>query len=72
MNNICDVNEWNKKSVILINFYIFHVRAIKHVVYFLKRFIAQTVYTVCTRVNYKTVPVTSLNKYSHCGTSGTE
>jgi hypothetical protein len=30
---------------------------------FLKRFIAQTVYTVCTRINCKIVPVTSLNKY---------
>jgi len=23
---------------------------------------------VCTRINYKTVPVTSFNKYLHCGT----
>ena len=37
-----------------------------------KRFIAQAVYTVCARINYKNVPVTSLNKYLHCGTSGTE
>jgi len=40
--------------------------------FFLKRFIAQTVYTVCTRINYTTVPVTNLNKYGHYGTSGTE
>ena len=31
----------------------------------LKRFISQTVYTVCTRRNYKIVPVTNLNKYLH-------
>jgi len=40
--------------------------------YFLKRSITQTVYTVCTRINYKIVPVTNLNKYLHYGTSGTE
>jgi hypothetical protein len=40
--------------------------------FFLKRFIAQTVYRVCTRINYKIVPVTNLNKYLHYGTSGTE
>ena len=39
---------------------------------FLKTFIAQTVYTAYTRTNYKTVPVTNLNKYLHYGTSGTE
>ena len=39
---------------------------------FLKRFIAQRVYTVCTRINYRIVPVTSLNKYWHYGTRGTE
>ena len=39
---------------------------------FLKRFIAQGVYTVCTRINYKIVPLISLNKYLHYGTSGTE
>jgi len=37
-----------------------------------KRFIAQTVYTVCTRINYKIVTVTNLNKYLQYGTSGTE
>ena len=36
------------------------------------RLIAQTVYTVCTRINYKIVPVTNLNKYLHYGTSGAE
>jgi hypothetical protein len=35
--------------------------------FFLKIFIAQTVHTVCTRINYKTVPVASLNKYLHHG-----
>jgi len=39
---------------------------------FLKIFIAQSVYTVCTRINYKIVPVTNLYKYLHYGTSGTE
>jgi hypothetical protein len=29
-------------------------------------------YVHCTRINYKIVPVTSLNKYLHYGTSGTE
>jgi hypothetical protein len=37
-----------------------------------KRLIAQTVYTVCTRISYKIFPVTNLNKYLHCGTNGTE
>jgi len=36
--------------------------------FFLKRFIAQKVHTVCTRINYKIVPVTNLNKYLHYGT----
>jgi len=40
--------------------------------FFLKRFIAQRIYTVCTRINYKIVPVTNLNKYLEYGTSGTE
>jgi len=39
---------------------------------FLKRFIAQTVYIVCARINYKIVSATNLNKYLHYGTSGTE
>jgi len=39
---------------------------------FLKRFIVQRVYTVCTRINYKIVPVTNLSKYLQYGTSGTE
>jgi hypothetical protein len=30
---------------------------------FLKRFIAQRVYTGCARINYIIVPVTNLNKY---------
>ena len=43
------------------------------------RFVAQllnhcatAVYTVCTRINYKTVPVTNFNKHLHYGTSGNE
>jgi hypothetical protein len=39
---------------------------------FFKRYTAQTVYTVCTRINYKIVPVTNLYKYFHYGTSVTE
>jgi len=39
---------------------------------FFKIFIAQRVYTGCACINYKIVPVTSLNKYLHYGTSGTE
>jgi hypothetical protein len=31
--------------------------------FFFLRFIAQTVYTECTRINYIIVPVTNLNKY---------
>ena len=41
-------------------------------VIFLKRFIAQTVYKGCARINYTIVPVTNLNKYLQCGTSGIE
>jgi len=40
--------------------------------FFLKSFITQTVYTRCTRINYKIVPVTSFNKYVLYGTSGNE
>ena len=36
---------------------------------FKKIFIAQTVSTVCTRIIYTIVPVTSLNKYLNYGTS---
>ena len=35
---------------------------------FLKSHIAQTVYTACTGINCKIVPVTSFNKYLHYGT----
>jgi len=38
----------------------------------LKIFIVHKVYTVCTRINYKIVPVTTFNKYLLYGTSGTE
>ena len=34
--------------------------------------IAQTVYTVCIRMNYKIVPVHNFNIYLHCGISGNE
>ena len=37
-----------------------------------ERFITQTVYTECTRINYKIVPVINFNKYLHYGTSGNE
>jgi hypothetical protein len=40
--------------------------------FFLKRFITQTVYTGCTRINYKIISLMILNKYLHYGTSGTE
>jgi len=39
--------------------------------FFFKIFIAQTVYRVCKRINYRIVPVTNLDKYLHYGTSGT-
>ena len=39
---------------------------------FVKRFIAQRIYRVCTRINYKIVPVTNFNKYLQYGTSETE
>ena len=39
---------------------------------FFKRFIAQTVETACTRINYIIVLVTNLNKYLQYGTSETE
>ena len=35
---------------------------------FLKRFFAQTVCTMCARINYKIVRATSLNKYLQYGT----
>ena len=37
---------------------------------FVKRFIAPTVCTVCSWINYKIVPVNNLNKYLHYGTMG--
>ena len=37
-----------------------------------KSFIAQNLCTVCTRTSYKIVPLTSMNKYLHYGTSKTE
>jgi hypothetical protein len=39
---------------------------------FCKRFIAQIEYTLCTRINYKIVPLTNLNKYLHYCTSRSE
>ena len=41
-------------------------------IYFLKRLILQTVYTLCTRKNYKIVPLTNFTKYLHYGTSEAE
>ena len=41
-------------------------------IFFLKRFIAQKVHTVCSRINYKIVPVTNLKKCLHYSKSGTE
>jgi hypothetical protein len=39
---------------------------------FLKRFTARTVYTECTRINYRIVPVNILKKYLHYNVRGTE
>ena len=39
---------------------------------FLKRYMAQSVYTACTGTNYKIVPLTNLNKYVQYATSETE
>ena len=39
---------------------------------FFKVFIAQTVYTVCPRMNYGVVPLTNLTNYLHYGTNGTK
>ena len=50
----------------------FKLRNFLVMIFFLKRINTQTVHTVCTRINYVIVPVTSLNKYLHYGTSGTE
>jgi len=44
---------------------IFHRRAS----FFVKKVYCTRVYTVCTRINYRIVPVTSLNKYLEHGTS---
>jgi len=41
-------------------------------VFFLERFITHTVFTRCTRINYKIVPITNFNKYLHYGTNGNE
>jgi hypothetical protein len=46
-------------------------QAVKHSSAFSKRFMKQRVHTVCTRKKYKIFLVTNLNKYLHCGTSGT-
>jgi hypothetical protein len=39
---------------------------------FLKGFIAQKECTACSRTSYKIVPLTSLSKYLHYGTSESE
>ena len=44
----------------------------KEYIFLKKIFIAQTVHTVCKRINYKIAPVNNLNKYLHYGTNGTE
>jgi len=41
-----------------------------YVYHFLKRFIRQTVYTRCTRMNCKIVPVTNSNRNVQYGASG--
>jgi len=41
-------------------------------IYIFKIYWTDSIYTVCTSINYKIVPVTNLNKYWHYGTSGTE
>ena len=41
-------------------------------IYFLKRYIAQTVYTGCTKINYKIVSVTNFDKYVLYGTCRNE
>jgi len=46
--------------------------SITHFLNFFYSFIAHSVYTRCTKINYKIVPVTNFNKYLHCGTSGNE
>ena len=40
--------------------------------FFKKSFIAPSVYTRFTKINYKIVPETNSNKYLHYGTSGNE
>ena len=39
---------------------------------FFYSFIAHSVYTRGTEINYKIVPETNFNKYLHCGTRGSE
>jgi len=39
---------------------------------FLKKIIVQKVHRLGTRINYKIVPVSNLNKFLHYVTSGTE
>jgi hypothetical protein len=38
----------------------------------LTHYATQAPYTVCTKVNYRIVPVTNINKYLRYGISGTE
>ena len=40
--------------------------------FFFNRFVAQKVFTVCTRINYRIVPVTNFNKYLHYAASESE
>jgi len=39
---------------------------------FLKRFVAQKVYTACTKTSYKIVPLTNLSKYVNYDTTEME
>jgi len=39
---------------------------------FFLSFIAPSVYTGCTKINYKIIPETNFNKYLYYGTSGNE
>jgi len=50
------------------DYVMYRMRRQREFLFFFKRFISQTIYTVCTRIKYKIVPVTNLNKYLHYDT----
>ena len=52
-------------AVCWIKYYI--ISLLNGICFFLNSFIAQTVYTVCNRINYKIVCVTNFSKYVHYG-----